>query len=337
MVSNTFGAERDISNTTNDEVRYQHRGYGHYFEIVNILDWCPIRNFWKQEYIDFENGIDYGVNNQDIDSRILRMSAAAQVDLRPLFYVFGILPQDPIALQDSLDQIDIVPSQTIYNRLQDYFALIPEDNAAFVDYALSVYPNLYTDGPTANPDYGIGWHYLKSLTYDAAEAQVRTDILQDIVEQYYPNGEPSNGTPDVCCLLDTMNIDLINGEVIVTGGVEPYDISIVINGNIQTVTVIDFDGCEATAEFLILGLSEELMQGIRIYPNPASTEIHIDVTDSSRQIENLQMISINGQVVKKYQKADRILDVVTLSNGIYILKIELADGAQINKRVMVLR
>ena len=38
MVSNTFGAERDISNTTNDEVRYQHRGYGHYFEIVNILD-----------------------------------------------------------------------------------------------------------------------------------------------------------------------------------------------------------------------------------------------------------------------------------------------------------
>ncbi|MFT6443303.1 MAG: hypothetical protein ACJASM_002863 [Salibacteraceae bacterium] len=265
------------------------------------------------------------------------MSAAAQVDLRPLFHVFGILPQDTIALQQSLDQLDIVPSQTIYNRLQDYFALIPEDNAAFVDYALSVYPNLYTDGPTANPDYGVGWHYLKSLTYDAAEAQVRTDILEDIVEQYYPNGAPSNGTPDVCCLLDTMNIDLINGEVIVTGGVEPYDISIVINGDIQTVTVIDFDGCEATAEYPILGLSEELMQGIRIYPNPASTEIHIDVTDSGRQIENLQMISINGQVVKKYQKADRILDVATLRNGIYILKIELADGAQINKRVMVLR
>ena len=75
MVSNTFGSERDISNTTTDEVRYQHRGYGHYFEIVNILDWCPLRNFWKQEFIDFENGIDHGINNQDIDSRILRMSA----------------------------------------------------------------------------------------------------------------------------------------------------------------------------------------------------------------------------------------------------------------------
>ena len=337
MVSNTFGAERDISNTTNDEVRYQHRGYGHYFEIVNILDWCPLRNFWKQEFIDSENGIDHGINNQDIDSRILRMSAAAQVDLRPLFHVFGILPQDSIALQNALDQIDIVPSQTIYNRLQDYFMLIPENNVAFVDYALFVYPNLFTDGPTATPDYGVGWHYQKSLSYNAAEAQERTNILQDIIDLYYPNGEPSNETPDVCCLLDTMDIDIIDEEVIVIGGVEPYNISIDITGNIQTVTVIDFDGCEVTAEFSILSLSEELMQEIRIYPNPASTKIHIDVTDSSRQIENLQMISINGQVVKQYQKTDRIIDVTKLSNGIYILKIELADGTQINKRVIVFR
>jgi hypothetical protein len=100
MVSNTFGSERDISNTTTDEVRYQHRGYGHYFEIVNILGWCPLRNFWKQESIDFENGINHGINDQDIDGRILRMSVAAQADLRPLFHVFGILPQDSVALQD---------------------------------------------------------------------------------------------------------------------------------------------------------------------------------------------------------------------------------------------
>jgi hypothetical protein len=134
-----------------------------------------------------------------------------------------------------------------------------------------------------------------------------------------------------------MNITMVGGEVIVTGGVEPYDISIEITGNVQTVTVIDFDGCEATAEFPILGISEELLQVIIIYPNPASTEIHIDVTDHSLQIETLQMIAINGQLIKQYQKADRILDVNGLSNGIYILKIEFADGAQINKRVIVLR
>lgn len=337
LVSNTFGRERDISDTTTDEVRYQHRGYGHYFEIVNILGWCPLRNFWKQEYIDSENGVDLGIENQDIDSRILRMSVAAQVDLRPLFHVFGVLPKDSTALQDTFNQINIVPSINIYNRLQEYLALIPADNSAFVDYALSIYPNLYTDGPSENPDYGVGWHYQKSMTYDAAEAQVRTDKLQNIIELYFPNGAPSNDTPDVCCLLDTINIDMINEEVIVTGGVEPYDISVDVNDNVQMVTVTDFDGCEATAEFPILGLSEELIQGISIYPNPASAEIHIDVTDGNHHIENLQLISINGQVVKQYPKSDRILNVVTLNNGIYILLIKLADGTQINRRVLVLR
>ena len=337
MVSNTFGSERDISNTTTDEVRYQHRGYGHYFEIVNILDWCPLRNFWKQEFIDFENGIDHGINNQDIDSRILRMSAGSQVDLRPLFHVFGILPEDSISLQEDLDQLDIIPSEAIYNRLQDYFTLIPEDNAAFVDYALSVYPNLYTDGPTATPDYGVGWHYQKSLTYDTIEAQERIETLQGIIELYYPNGEPSSETLDVCCLLNTMIIDLVDEEVIVIGGVAPYEITIDINGNIQVVTVIDFDGCETTAEFPILSLSDELMDGIKIYPNPASTDIHIDLIDSSLQIKTLQMISLNGQLINEYQKSDRILDITSITTGVYILNIELTDGSQMNKRIIILK
>jgi hypothetical protein len=338
MVSNSFGAERDIANATTNEVRYQHRGYGHYFEIVNMLGWCPIRNFWKQEFIDFENGIDYGINNQDIDSRILRMSVAAQADLRPLFHVFGILPQDSIALQDTLDQINIQPSLTIYNRLQDYFELIPEDNEAFISYALFVYPNLYADGPTANPDYGVGWHYQKSLTYDDTEAQQRSEILQSIIDLYYPNGEPStNGDPDVCCLLDTMNVNLINEEVIVTGGVKPYEILMDTTGNVQTVSVIDFDGCESSVQYTLSSLTEEDIEVIRIYPNPASSEIFIDLTESNHEIVNVQIVSINGQVLKHYRNPDHIIDISALNEGMYLLQIELAGGKKLNKRVLILR
>lgn len=336
MVSNTFGSERDISNTTTDEVRYQHRGYGHYFEIVNMLGWCPLRNFWKQEFIDFENGINHGVH-QDVDSRIIRMSVAAQADLRPLFHVFGILAQDFIAVQDTLAQIGVPPSFTVYSRLQDYLDLIPEDNTAFVNYALAIYPDLYTEGPTADPDYGVGWHYLKSLTYDAAEAQERTDILQSIIDLYYPDGEPAgNGDPDVCCLLDTMIISMVDEEIIVTGGVPPYDISIDTTGNVMTVTVVDFDGCESTAQFILSGLTEEEPEEIRIYPNPASTEIYIDLTGSNNQIENLRIVSIQGQVLNQSRKADRI-NISALSEGVYILQIELAGGEQISKKVLILR
>jgi len=337
MVSNTFGSERDISNTTTDEVRYQHRGYGHYFEIVNMLGWCPLRNFWKQEFIDFENGINHGGNDQEIDSRILRMSVAAQADLRPLFHVFGILPQDEVALEDTMAQIGVPASLTVYNRLQVYLGLIPEDNTAFVNYALSIYPDLYTEGPTADPDYGVGWHYLKSLTYNTAEAQNRTNILQSIIDLYYPNGEPSgNGASDVCCLLDTLLISMVGEEIVVTGGVQPYNISIDTLGNVMNVTVVDFDGCESTAQFIISGLSEKEMDRIKIYPNPASTEIYIDVTGSNNQIENLRIVSIHGQVLIQSRKADRI-NISALTEGVYILQIELAGGVQESKRILILR
>src|SRR5687768_5640358 len=336
MVSNTFGSERNISNTTTDEVRYQHRGYGHYFEIVNMLGWCPLRNFWKQESIDFEHGINHGIH-QEIDGRILRMSVAAQTDLRPLFHVFGILPQDSIALQDTLAQIGVLPSLTIYDRLQDYFDLIPEDSIAFVNYALSIYPDLHTNGPIENPDYGVGWHYLKSLVYDEAEAQNRADILQSIIDLYYPNGKPEgNEIADVCCLLDTLNLNIVNDEVVVTGGVEPYAISIDTIGNAKTVTVVDFDGCESTAEFILSSLSEEDPEGIKIYPNPASTEIYIDLTESNHQLVTWRIVSTNGQLLNQSRTADPI-NISTLSEGVYILQIEMAGGVKINKLVLILR
>jgi N-terminal domain of M60-like peptidases/Secretion system C-terminal sorting domain len=332
MVSNTFGSARDISNTTTDEVRYQHRGYGHYFEIVNILGWCPLRNFWKQEFIDFENGINHGINDQNIDSRIVRMSVAAQADLRPLFHVFGIIAQDSIAVEDTLTQIGIMPSAAVYQRLQAYFDLIPHNNLGFISYALDVYPDLYTEGPTADPDYGVGWHYLKSLTYTAAEAQQRTNILQSIIDRYYPNGEPvSTGTPDLCCLLDTLNINLVNQAIIVTGGVEPYSISIDTTGNTQTITVVDFDGCETTAQYAVTSSSDiSAKEDVSIYPNPTSTAIYIDTKNNT--IDRLQIVAMNGQVLKVYGNNNRTIDVSALSEGLYLLQINFTDGRQIYKR-----
>lgn len=327
MVSNSFGTERDIANATTNEVRYQHRGYGHYFEIVNILGWCPIRNFWKQEFIDTENGVDYGINNQDIDLRTLRMSVAAQTDLRPLFHVFGILPQDSIALQDTLGQIGITPSLTIYNRLQDYFNLIPQNNLEFVDYALFVYPNLYTDGPNENPDYGVGWHYQKSLTYDAAEAQQRSDILQSIVELYYPNGEPTEASVDVCCQIDTLSVSMVNEEVIVTGGVGPFDISIETVGNIETVTVIDFDGCQSSNQYTINSISDALTGGLRVFPNPSSGEIQIEFGTHQDQA-TISIMDLTGKLIqtKTVITATPYSHQLPEPTGVYLLKITYSDG-----------
>lgn len=337
MISNTFGAARNISNTTTDEVRYQHRGYGHYFEIVNMLGWCPLRNFWKQESIDFDNGINHGINDQNNDSRMLRMCAAAQVDLRPLFHVFGIIPQNAVALQNNLTQLGIQPSLTVYNRLQDYFDLIPADNAAFVTYGLSIYPEMYTEGPTADPDYGAGWFYLKSLTYNSSEAQSRAAILQNIINLYFPNGQPAAaGNPDVCCLLETLLINIVDDEVLVSGGVQPYEITTDTTGDVITVTVVDYDGCEATNQFTLSTTAVEEPMGVRVFPNPSSTEFNVYLSDTTNQIKSLRIVSIQGHVLLESQNTNRMM-ISTLSEGLYILQVELADGVRISKRVVIMR
>ena len=84
---------------------------------------------------------------------------------------------------------------------------------ASLDYALTVYPNLYSNGPTSDPDYGVGWHYLKSLSYDAAEAAERTAILEDIIALYFPNGAPP-ANPNPCTLLPPCPADLDDNGLI---------------------------------------------------------------------------------------------------------------------------
>jgi len=134
-----------------------------------------------------------------------------------------------------------------------------------------------------------------------------------------------------------MIINMVDEEIIVTGGVPPYDISIDTTGNVMTVSVVDFDGCESAVQFTIIGLSEEDMERIKIYPNPASTEIYIDLTGINNQIESLRIVSIHGQVLKHYRKNDRKIDISALGEGVYILQIELVGGDQINRRVLILR
>ena len=212
----------------------------------------------------------------------------------------------------------------------------PQDNAEFVSYALLVYPNLNSDGPTANPDYGVGWHYQKSLNYNATEAQQRVNILQDIIDLYFLNGAPTgNGNPDLRCVLDTMNINIVNGNVIVTGGVEPYEISIDTTGSLQTVTVMDFDSCVTTAPFTISSLSEVFTEGLRVFPNPTTGEIQIDFGTLQDQV-TISTIDLMGKLIKTQTIVTSKLVSYQLpkSAGVYVLNITFTDGKYRSVRVV---
>jgi hypothetical protein len=137
-------------------------------------------------------------------------------------------------------------------------------------------------------------------------------------------------------LLDTLQIKRVDEAVIVTGGVQPYDISIDTTGNVVMVSAVDYDGCTSTKQFILSSLTEAVRDGIKIYPNPASTEIYLDLIESQDAMAHLRIVSLHGQVLKQVQNAG-LINISTLNEGVYILQIELAGGAQVNKRVLVLR
>jgi len=101
MVTDNFrkGNPMDISNSPANEVRYQHRGYGKYVEIVNLFGWKPLVDFWHSVNQDYLKGLEYPRNSDPTDSRLLRLSKKAGADLTPLIHFWGVQPENRTALK----------------------------------------------------------------------------------------------------------------------------------------------------------------------------------------------------------------------------------------------
>jgi len=190
MVTENFrqGNPMDISNSPANEVRYQHRGYGKYVEIVRLFGWKPLQDFWHSVNLDYLKGIEYSRNTDPTDSRILRLSRAAGVDLRPLIHFWGIHPEDNAALAKALAGEGLKSSPLIYDRLLHYKTLIPMNNAEFARHAEIVNPGGIREGK--NPLYGEGWYYVWLPKYDESHGRAAQTALQDIIDLYFPGGRP---------------------------------------------------------------------------------------------------------------------------------------------------
>jgi Peptidase M60, enhancin and enhancin-like/N-terminal domain of M60-like peptidases len=190
MVTPNFraGKAMDISNTTKDEVRYQHRGYAKYVEIAALFGWSALDNFYKQENLDYTTPVaSDGLSG--VDSRIFRMSKAAGADLTPLIHFWGVQPVDSALLGKAMSAAGLKPSAAIYDRLIKYRSIIPLDNAAFTAHA-KVFLNKSVITAGASPDYGEGWYFVWLPLYDASHGTAAQAAMAAILQKYFPGGRP---------------------------------------------------------------------------------------------------------------------------------------------------
>jgi hypothetical protein len=190
MVTPNFraGKPMDISNSTKHEVRYQQCGFAYMADIAALFGWKAWSDFHYQQHLDYmakkpSDGLS------PVDSRILRLSKAADADLRPLIHFWGVHPTDPVKLSDALQAAGLKPSAKIYDRLQHYQTIIPKNNDQFREHAKVVETSAFkAESATKDPNFGPGWYYVWLPKYDETHGNAALATMQNILKQYFPRG-----------------------------------------------------------------------------------------------------------------------------------------------------
>jgi PKD repeat protein len=110
--------------------------------------------------------------------------------------------------------------------------------------------------------------------------------------------------------------------------------------NSITMTVKDASGNVGSATVvveidIVLSLEKGDTKGIRIYPNPTDDILKIEFAESSNiQIKSIEIIDVRGVVISETKEFNRIqnlleVDVRSLQNGSYFIRINTADSSKI--------
>jgi hypothetical protein len=96
MITENFrnGKEMDHDDSVLNEFRYQHRGWAKYLDIARLFGWQALRSFYYEENLDAEMArTPPGSELDAVDSRTLRLSIQAGVDLTPLIRKLCVVVQ----------------------------------------------------------------------------------------------------------------------------------------------------------------------------------------------------------------------------------------------------
>ena len=92
----------------------------------------------------------------------------------------------------------------------------------------------------------------------------------------------------------------------------------------EILATVYYDGIVVEDVTPVTGIDEELVRRYVVFPNPASLSITVENTEFDGDVSKLVLLDVNGRVIYNkplilYQRKN--LDISTLRNGVYILKI----------------
>ena len=199
MTSFNFSPEEDPMDDW--EKSYQPQGHAKFADIARSFGWSGLNAFFYYYNEKEELGQSYSTTN---DSMMLQLCKSVGRDLRPILHFWGIHPTNATTLGNSITAAKLKPTVEIYDRIVQYKALIPVDNAAYRTWCTSwwgVAPSI--TGYGVEREHARQWSTtLQNGTapqarfpneeYNAAAAAQVHARVQEILDLYYPTGRPSD-------------------------------------------------------------------------------------------------------------------------------------------------
>lgn len=168
------------------ERQYQPKGHAKFVDIVRLFGWKVLDNFWHSINQDYMDGNPWPRDVVDTDRYTQRLSEVSGSDLRPLIHFWGIPTQNDEESDAAIKEKNIKPSAKVYNLLLKYKSLVPKDNEAFREYALTWWGKEPSpDGYTTERNHARRWK-----NYDKNMAEKTRQTVQAIIDRYFPDGRP---------------------------------------------------------------------------------------------------------------------------------------------------
>ena len=209
-----------------------------------------------------------------------------------------------------------------------------DDNNS-VDYDTYVWD--FGDGTTATDlhethTYPNPGSYTVSLTVTDTNTNVSNVMQENITVNALPDDTVSIQNDPVTLTANQSNaiyqwVDCNNGMTPIAG--ETHQ-NFVPNQSGNYAVIVSLNDCEMISDcytVTVVGLRNEILnQQIKIYPNPASNQIRIELLEN--HLVKLDIINLQGQKMEHYRlnKSMNLINILNLKPGIYILKIQFLSG-----------
>lgn len=85
-----------------------------------------------------------------------------------------------------------------------------------------------------------------------------------------------------------------------------------------------------------LNIIEYETEGVLIFPNPTNNHINLEYSGTI-QVTKIELIDMAGKVIRSFSPESRTLNINTVSNGTYVLKIQLQKNNRLIKKIIILK